>query len=130
MTTRILGRGVRFPFRPGAAGGFAYVEGDDVVAQSIQLILSTALGERQMRFGFGSELPTLLFEPISGATLARLEESARSALVDHEKRIRAQSVRADADPDVRSRVFLTVEYVVLATSRRGNIVFPFYLQEQ
>lgn len=130
MSSRILGRGVRFPFRPGASGGFAYVDGDDVVAQSMQLVLATALGERQMRFGFGSALPKLLFEPITGATLARIEESARAALVQHEKRIRVQAVAAAADPDVRSRVLLTVEYLVLATSRRGNLVFPFYLQEQ
>lgn len=128
MTTdRILGRGVRFPFRPGAAGGFAYLEGEDNVAQSIRAILSTAVGERQMRFAFGSELPRKLFEPVSGATLSSIQQAARDALVAHEPRITLVSVIAEPDPDVASKVDLTIEYELPRTSRRGNLVFPFLL---
>lgn len=126
----VLGRGVRFPFRPGVTGGFAYVEGNEVVAQSIRLILSTLVGERQMRFRFGSELPRLVFEPITGATLARIEDAARTALVEQEPRIRLVNVSASADPDESSKVLLSIEYVILATSRRENLVFPFYLEER
>lgn len=123
----ILGRGVKFPFRPGADGGFALIEGEDNVAQAIVLILSTALGERQMRFAFGSRLPRLIFEPIDGATLASLEEAAREALRDCERRIRVVGVHAEPDPDVQSKVNLTISYEILKTNRRGNLVFPFYL---
>jgi len=126
-TSRILGRGVRFPFRPGATGGFAYVDGDDNVAQSIRAILSTAVGERQMRFGFGSELPRKIFEPVSAATLSAIQESAREALVLHEARIKVTSVIAEADLEVASRVNLTIAYEISRTSRRGNLVFPFLL---
>lgn len=129
MTKSILGRGVRFPFHPGATGGFAYVDGEDVVFQAMKLILSTATGERQMRYRFGSELPRLLFEPITGATLAALEEAARSALRDHEPRIRVLSVSAVPATDVASRVDLKVEFVLLSSSRRENLVFPFYLEQ-
>lgn len=128
MRDSILGRGVRFPFRPGVDGRFAYVEGEDVVAQSIRLILSTALGERQMRFRFGSELPNLIFEPTSSATLARVEVAARAALRDFEKRIVVREARAEQDPDEPSRVVLTISYDIPRTNRRGNLVFPFYLQ--
>jgi hypothetical protein len=128
MSARILGRGVRFPFRPGADGRFAFVDDEAVVAQSIELILSTAIGERQMRFAFGSELPNLIFEPTSSATLARVEVAAREALRDFEKRIVVRSARAERDPDVASRVILTIDYEIPRTSRRGNLVFPFYLQ--
>jgi uncharacterized protein len=128
MTTdRILGRGVRFPFRPGAAGGFAYVAGEDCVAQSIRAILSTAIGERQMRFAFGSELPRKLFEPVSAATLSAIQHAAREALVTQEARITVLSVIAEPDPDVASKVTVTIEYEIPRTSRRGNLVFPFLL---
>jgi phage baseplate assembly protein W len=123
-----LGSGVRFPFRPGADGGFAFVDGEDVVAQSIVLILSTGLGERQMRFKFGSRLPQMIFEPITSATLVRLEEAARTALASFEERIRVVRVDAAPDQDVPSRVNLTIAYDILATNRRGNLVYPFYLQ--
>jgi phage baseplate assembly protein W len=123
-----LGSGVRFPFHPGADGGFAFVNGEDVVAQSIILILSTGLGERQMRFTFGSRLPQMIFEPITSATLSRIEEAAKTALTNLEERIRLVSVDAEPDANVVSQVNLTITYNILATNRPGNLVFPFYLQ--
>jgi len=124
----ILGRGVRFPFRPGAGGGFSLVAGEDNVAQSIRMILSTALGERQMRFTFGSALPQLIFQPISSSTLVEIEESARQALRDWERRIIVRTVSAEPDPDVESKVILTINYDIPRTNARGNLVFPFFLQ--
>ncbi len=123
-----LGNGVRFPFHPGADGGFAFIDGEDVVAQSIILILSTGLGERQMRFTFGSRLPQMIFEPINSATLVRIEEAAKTALTTLENRIRVVDVDAQPDPNVPSRVNLNITYNILSTNRPGNIVFPFYLQ--
>lgn len=124
----ILGRGVRFPFRPGPNGGFSLIEGEDDVAQSIRMILSTALGERQMRFDFGSSLPQLIFQPITSSTLVEIEESARQALRDWERRIVVRTVAAVVDPDIESKVTLTIEYDIPRTNARGNLVFPFYLQ--
>jgi phage baseplate assembly protein W len=124
----ILGRGVRFPFRPGASGGFAFIEGEDDVAQSIVMILSTALGERQLRFEFGSALPQLIFEPVTASTLVEIEQAARLALRDWERRIIVRSVQAVADPDVESKVNLTITYDIPQTNAKGNLVFPFFLQ--
>jgi uncharacterized protein len=128
MASAILGTGVRFPFHPGSDGGFAFIDGEDVVAQSIMLILSTGLGERQMRFTFGSALPQMIFQPITAATLVRIEQAAQTALQTFEARIRVLSVDAEADPVIDSKVNLTITYQILATNRQGNLVFPFYLQ--
>ncbi|MCA9595094.1 MAG: GPW/gp25 family protein [Myxococcales bacterium] len=126
--TSILGRGVRFPFRPGADGRFSLIEGEDNVAQSIVMILSTALGERVMRYELGSELPQLIFEPVNSRTLMRIEESVRSALRDFEKRIIVRRVVAAPDQQIQSKVNVVIEYDIPRTNRRGNLVFPFYLQ--
>lgn len=123
-----LGQAVRFPFRPGTGGGFATVAGEDAVAQSMQLILATALGERVMRFEFGSELPRMIFQPITSALLVQIQEAARVALRDGEPRIRVREVRAEPDPVLQSRVNLTITYDVPQTNSRRNLVFPFYLQ--
>lgn len=124
----ILGRGVRFPFRPGTDGRFSLIESEDLVAQSIRLILLTRLGERQMRFDFGSDLPRLIFAPITSSTLVQIEDAARVALRDWEHRIRVRSVSAVPDPDVVSKVILTITYDIPQTNTQGNLVFPFYLQ--
>ena len=125
----ILGRGVRFPFRPDKNGRFSFIDKEDNVAQSIRLILSTALGERQMRFEFGSDLPRLIFEPITSSTLVEIQEAARVALRDWEPRIRVRSVVAEPDPDLASKVNLTISYEISQTNNRRNLVFPFFLQE-
>lgn len=130
MGDEVLGRGVRFPFRPGPTGGFGYVAGPALVEQSIRLILLTALGERQMRYRFGSELPRILFEPMSGATIARIQDAARQALVEHEPRITVLSVQAEPDPNIESVVQLRVEYELVRSSRRANLVFPFHLDRR
>lgn len=119
---------MRFPFRPGPDGGFTLIQGEDNVAQSIRMILSTALGERQMRFDFGSSLPQLIFQPITSSTLVEIEESARQALRDWERRIAVRTVTAEVDPDLESKVTLTINYDIPRTNARGNLVFPFFLQ--
>ena len=124
----ILGRGVRFPFRPGLDGGFALIEGEDNLDQAMILLLSTALGERQMRFEFGSDLPRMIFEPITSATLVELEEAARIALRDWEPRVLVREVRADPDPVLESKVTLSITFDIPQTNSRRNLVFPFFLQ--
>lgn len=129
MTKPIHGRGVRFPFRPGSSGGFGYVDGQLLVEQSMRLILLTAIGERQMRFDFGSELPRILFEPLSSSTLARIQDSARQALLEHEPRITVLSAIAEQDESDPALVHLRLEYELVRSSRRANLVFPFYLDQ-
>jgi phage baseplate assembly protein W len=124
----ILGRGVRFPFRPGLDGGFSLIEGEDNLDQAMILLLSTALGERQMRFEFGSDLPRMIFEPITSATLVELEEAARIALRDWEPRVLVREVRADPDPVLESKVTLSITFDIPQTNSRRNLVFPFFLQ--
>jgi phage baseplate assembly protein W len=124
----ILGRGVRFPFRPGLDGGFALVEGEDNLDQAIILLLSTALGERQMRFDFGSDLPRMIFEPITSATLVELEEAARIALRDWEPRVLVREVHATPDLVLESKVILSITFDIPQTNSRRNLVFPFFLQ--
>src|SRR5205823_2087365 len=67
------GRGWRFPIYPAANGGLSYVEGDENVVQSLELLLRTVAGERVMRPDLGTTVPTLVFEGDSEQNLHRLE---------------------------------------------------------
>lgn len=80
-----------------------------------------------MRFRFGSELPNLIFEPTSSATLARVEVAARAALRDFEKRIVVREAGAEQDPTSRRR---RADHLLRHSAYQppGNLVFPFYLQ--
>ena len=122
-----LGRGWRFPIVPDAGGSLGYVDGDDNVAQSLRLLVSTGWDERVMRPRFGTNARQLVFAPGSVANLSALERSVEEAIELHEPRARLVSVAATPDPDVPERVDIEVTYTVRRTNTRASFVFPFYL---
>ena len=61
---------------------------------------------------------------------AAIESAARAALRDHEPRIRVLAVTATPAPDAASRVDVKIEFLLLQSSRRENLVFPFYLEQR
>jgi uncharacterized protein len=122
-----LGRGWRFPIVPDAGGGLGYIDGDDNVAQSLVVLLSTGAGERVMRPTFGTNARDLVFAPGSVVNLKALETRVRDAVREHEPRARLVSVAATQNPLERERVDVEVVYTVRRTNVRSSIVFPFYL---
>ena len=69
-----LGTGWGFPIAPSGNGGLAWSSGERKVAESIWLVLSTALGERVMRPLVGCGAHDRLFAPDSPATRAAIAE--------------------------------------------------------
>ena len=96
-----LGRGWRFPVArddPDATR-FAVAEYEESVDQAIQIILSTALGERVMRPSFGCAIHELVFAPNSAATRGMAEHHVREALLRWEPRIEVLDVKAVASDE-------------------------------
>ena len=83
----ILGSGIAFPLQVDRRGGMALAHDETDVDQAIQLILSTAPGERPMRPEFGCGVHDFVFDTIDATTVARMEEEIRSALDRWEPRI-------------------------------------------
>lgn len=121
------GRGVGFPLLPDATGTLSYVEDDDEVAQSLRLLLMTAVGERVMRIDFGTEVPRLVFAPGSETHRSLIETSVREAVRDHEPRVELGDVVVTQSQLAPERVEVEVTYTVRRTNTRDSIVFPYYL---
>lgn len=123
-----LGTGWAFPPRLGTNGDFALASHEDDIRQSIEIILSTAPGERVMRPDFGSGLKALTFEPISERTTALVQHRVEEALITWEPRIDNITVRVTAEPP-RGRLMIDIRYRVRTTNTFYNLVYPFYLLE-
>lgn len=108
-------------------GRIAEATGEQVVHQSIWLILSTAVGERVGRPGFGCAIHDLLFSPINPATLGRIAHAVHQALDTWEPRIDLLDVRAEPSGEASDKVVIEVFYLIRATNSRFNMVYPFYL---
>ncbi|MFC4115209.1 GPW/gp25 family protein [Nonomuraea zeae] len=122
-----IGRGPRFPWRPGVRGGFEYAGGEELIRQSIEAILDTEPGERIMLPGFGCGLRRYLMEPNSVTTRAAMRRDIEDALSRWEPRIETTNVSVTAGEEA-SLVWIDIAYRRLADRREDNLVYPFYLR--
>lgn len=64
--------------------------------QSVCDILTTPLGTRVMRRGYGSRIPELIDAPLTDATLIEIYSATAEALAKWEPRFRLKQVRAES----------------------------------
>ena len=125
--TDLLGSGLAFPLQVDRLGGIALASGEQDIDQAIELILSTAPGERPMRPEFGCGVHDFVFDTIDAATVGRLETEIRSALDRWEPRIEVQTVDFDLDHMGDGQLLIEIGYRVRATNTIRNLVYPFYV---
>lgn len=101
---------------------------EELIRESIIIILGTAPGERVMRPNFGCEIHDLLFAPNNVTTAGLAAHYVVDALQKWEPRI--DNVEADAEPSVDqpNKLLINIAYTVRATNNRHNLVYPFYLR--
>ena len=124
MAKTFLGTGWAFPVGIDARGGIRMRSAEDDVKEACRIILGTRLGERVMRPQFGSGLENFVFDHNDANLAGRIEFYVRRALELWEPRVEVQEVRATPQGN---RIDIDVRYVVLATNREDNLVFPFFV---
>jgi uncharacterized protein len=123
------GTGWRFPIRLNPQGGLNYSSGEENIAESIWIILSTAQGERQMRPQFGCGMQEYVFAPNNAATFGNVSHFVRKALTEYEPRIDVLGVDVQTPPDEANKVLIRVDYRIRSTNSFHNMVYPFFVQE-
>ena len=78
------------------------VVNEDSVAESIRNLLLTNRGERLMKPNVGSNIASLLFEPITPITQSVLEELVTNTITNYEKRAKLIQVTVSASPDMNA----------------------------
>jgi uncharacterized protein len=125
--TEILGSGLAFPLHVDQRGAVALAQGEEDIAQAIELILSTAPGERPTRPEFGCEVHDLVFDTIDAAMVGKVDAAIRDALARWEPRIEVNEIDFDLSGVEDGRLDITIRYRVRATSSARNLVYPFYV---
>src|SRR5205085_9496786 len=121
-----LGVGWKFPVEVDRRKGIAMSQYEENIEESILVILGTALGERLMRPDFGCGIHDLIFAPNNSNTHGLVIYHVKQALMKWEPRIQALSVDVESDRQKLSRIFVKVEYQVIATNNIYNVVYPFF----
>jgi phage baseplate assembly protein W len=125
-----LGTGWAFP--PAfdlASNRVRMVSAEADIVESLQILLSTSLGERVVQPTYGCNLQDYLFEPLSPTIASSIKEQIRVSILYHEPRIILNGLDLSLDDQIQGRVNFTVDYTVINTNSRFNVVYPFYQEE-
>jgi phage baseplate assembly protein W len=106
------------------------LEAEEDIRSSIEIILSTELGERVMLPGFGWKRNLWLFETLSTTSATVMQKEIETALLVYEPRINLNDIRFLPGVREEGKVNILVDYTVRNTNTRYNLVFPFYLTEK
>jgi len=130
LSSGFLGRGWAFP--PtflSSAGTVSMTEGEEDIEKSLEILVSTSLGERVMLPEYGCNLSDLLFEPIDTGMQTLLYDRVRTAILYYEPRIEVEDILLQSDRVTEGLILIEVIYRVRATNSRYNFVYPFYKNE-
>ena len=130
MERSFLGRGWSFPptFNRNLAS-VKMLEQEADIASSLEVLLTTARGERVMLPQYGCNMDELVFESLDTRMKTLMADKVESAILYHEPRIELESVHLDDDQGLEGVVLIEVIYRVKSTNSRFNFVFPYYKNE-
>lgn len=123
-----LGKGWGFPptFNNKNNRGIEMVHGETDIKQSLEILMSTSLGERTMLPEYGCDLQTYLFESISNSKRYFLRDLIKDAILNFEPRIQLNEVIIDSSGFQEGIIRIKLDYSVRTTNTRFNLVFPYY----
>ncbi|MEY2633361.1 MAG: hypothetical protein RIR00_2015 [Pseudomonadota bacterium] len=125
-----LGTGWRFPPTFNLNGSqTSMVSAEDDIRESLSILFATTPGERIMQPGYGCDLRALVFAEIDASTLTAIQDMITQAVRHYEPRIDLNSVHIDDSQAENGLLQLTLNYTVLSTNTRSNMVYPFYFLE-
>lgn len=125
-----LGKGWSFPpaFN-NALHTVEITEKDEDIQRSLQILLTTAVGERVMQPKYGCNMDEMVFESLDTSTKTIIKDKIRTAILYFEPRIDVTSISMNSTNELEGEILIEIEYIVRATNNRFNFVFPYYINE-
>src|SRR5262245_35378741 len=121
MDRTFLGRGWSFPPTfDRDLSSVEMLEQEADIASSLEILLSTAQGERVMLPQYGCNLDELVFENLDTRMKTLMADKVESAILYHEPRIELESVGLDDSRELDGIVLIEITYRVKTTNSRFN----------
>jgi phage baseplate assembly protein W len=122
-----LGRGWAWPpVFDHATGEVEMLAGEADIRNSLELMLATRAGERELAPLYGANMQDLVFEPMDVGTKTIMRNRLIDRIRINEPRVVAEDVRFEEDR-LEGVLKVSVTYRVIATNNRYNLVYPYYL---
>ncbi|MCV9930366.1 GPW/gp25 family protein [Flavobacterium sp. LS1R49] len=125
-----LGIGWSFPpeFKASTKAVTMLTDENDIKS-SLEILLSTKIGERIMHPEFGCNTDELLFTSLDLTLKTYVSELIKTAILYHEPRIDVEKIDITQGDDLSGELLVLIDFIVRATNSRINMVYPFYKQE-
>ena len=128
--TNFLGRGWCFPPTFNLLSGeIEMVRDVEDIEQSLMILLGTVPGERVMNPSYGCGLKTLVFDSINATVIAQIKDIISRAILFFETRVILHQVDVDGSDSINGLLRITLDYTIITTNTRSNLVYPFYFLE-
>jgi len=125
-----LGRGWSFPPAFSRTTKELILTSDEEdIKKSLEILLSTTIGERFLQPLYGCNLEQYVFEPLNATTSTEIRLTVKNAIDLFEPRLTLLSVKLDSGFINEGRIDIAVEYEIITTNTRHNLVYPFYINE-
>ena len=124
-----LGKGWAFP--PAfnlAEQTVAMVTAEEDIRDSLQILLATIPGERVMLPDYGCLIHQHVFDLMGETLFTEIKALIEHAILHYEPRINLENISYSED-QYEGRLLIELEYTIIQTNTRSNLVFPFYLKE-
>jgi|TARA_B110000977_G_C10979351_1_gene455502 phage baseplate assembly protein W len=102
---------------------------EEDIKQSLHIYFNTKLGERIMRQDFGCIIHEHLFDRLDKSILDVLTFELKQNIGNIEPRIIVNEISIMPIDINEGSVEININYTVITTNVRDNIVFPYYLNE-
>jgi uncharacterized protein len=105
------------------------VSDEEDIKESIRIILGTYPGERIMQPKFGCYMRDWSFENIDTELLMKINAEIKRALLNFEPRVIFIDSKVVERDDLNGFLLIEINYKIIITNTRHNIVYPFYIKE-
>lgn len=102
------------------------------IEQSLNILLSTTLGERVMQPKYGCDLSSYVFEALNSSVIGYIKDRVKNAILYYEPRIIADKIDVTGDGSldlIEGRFIISIEYTIPETNSRFNYVYDYYKNE-
>jgi uncharacterized protein len=113
-------------------GSVTLVSDEEDIKQSLNILLSTSLGERVMQPEYGCNLTDYLFESLSSSVIGYIKDRVKNAILYYEPRIIAEKIEVTSGASfdlAEGRFTISIEYTIAGTNSRFNYVYDYYKNE-
>jgi len=98
------------------------------IMSSLEILLSTTVGERILQPRYGCDMDRLVFEPISISLETYIKDLIHTAVYYFEPRVIPNDVTL-TDDTLNGIIYVNLGFTVRTTNTRYNLVYPYYLTE-